>query len=73
MDQFMVDVTDIPGAAAGDEAVIVGTQGGESITWEEVASHANTINYEIMCALAARVRRVYLRGGRVVETTTLLG
>lgn len=73
MDQFMVDVTDIPGAAAGDEAVIIGIQGGEAITWEEVGAQASTINYEIMCALAARVPRVYLRGGRVVETTTLLG
>jgi len=73
MDQFMVDVTDIPGAAAGDEAVIIGAQGIETITWEEVGAQAGTINYEIMCALAARVPRVYLRGGQVVETTTLLG
>ncbi|MSQ09733.1 MAG: alanine racemase [Dehalococcoidia bacterium] len=73
MDQFMVDVTDIPGATAGDEAVIVGTQGSQAITWEEVGAQASTINYEIVCALAARVPRVYLRGGQVVETTTLLG
>lgn len=73
MDQFMVDVTDIPGAAVGDEVVIVGRQGDATITWEEVAAQASTIHYEVMCALSARVPRVYLRGGREVERTTLLG
>lgn len=73
MDQFMVDVTDIPGAAAGDEAVIIGRQGQAEVTFEEVARLAGTINYEVMCAISARVPRIYLRNGQEVERTTLLG
>jgi alanine racemase len=72
MDQHMVDVTDIPGAAAGDEAVILGRQGDAAITAEEIAGLAGTINYEVLCAVAARVPRHYLRGGRVATRTSLL-
>jgi len=72
MDQHMVDVTDIPDAAAGDEAVILGRQGGEAITAEEIAGLAGTINYEVLCAVAARVPRHYLRGGRMTARTSLL-
>lgn len=61
MDLIMVDVTDVPGVQAGDEAVIIGSQGSEAITAEEVAEKAGTISYEIFCRLSARVPRVYIR------------
>mgnify|MGYP006276427303 CR=1 FL=1 len=73
MDQFMVDVTDIPGAAAGDEAVLFGRQGDAVLPVEEWAAHAHTINYEVVCAIAARVPRIYLRNGQEAFRTTLLG
>lgn len=57
MDQIMVDVTDIPGACVGDEAVLMGAQGGERITPKELADIAGTIPYEIMLGAHARVRR----------------
>lgn len=60
MDLLTVDVTDVPGAALGDEAVVVGRQGHEEIRLEELAALAGTIPYEIMCGLSLRVRRVYL-------------
>jgi len=60
MDMTMVDVTDIQDVEAGDEVVIIGKQGDECILAEEVAAWADTINYEIYCALSHRVRRVYL-------------
>lgn len=72
MDSHMVDVTDIPDVALHDEAVIIGRQGEAEITAEEIAALAGTINYEILCGITARVPRAYLRGGEVVERTTLV-
>ncbi len=60
MDQCVADVSDIPGAAIGDEAVLLGCQGGECITAEELALWAGTISYEILLSVSERVPRVYL-------------
>ena len=59
MDQFMVDVTDIPGAQAGDEVVLLGAQGEDCIDAEEMAAWLGTISYEVLCSPSARVPRVY--------------
>jgi alanine racemase len=59
MDMTMVDITDIPKATVGDEVVLIGSQGDEIITAEELAIWADTINYEIFCGLSARVPRYY--------------
>lgn len=61
MDLMMADVTDVAGVKAGDEAVLIGSQGDETITAEEVAARAGTISYEIFCRVSARVPRVYTR------------
>ena len=58
MDQTMVDVTDIMRVDAGDEAVLIGTQGRESITAADLAQCTGTIAYEVLCDIAARVPRV---------------
>jgi alanine racemase len=58
MNMCMVDVTDIPGAAAGDEAVLLGAQGEERITAEEIAGLLDTINYEFVTRIGASVPRV---------------
>jgi alanine racemase len=60
MDMTMVDVTALPEVRAGDEAVLIGRQGDEEITADEVAALAGTISYEILCRLGPRVPRVYL-------------
>ena len=65
MDQFMVDVTHIPGVCAGDVVTIFGTDGSETITADEVADKAQTIGYELVCGIAPRVPRVYLKNGEV--------
>ena len=62
MDQFVVDVTNIPDVQLDDEVVLVGAQGHERIQAEEVASLAGTINYEITTSLLPRVTRIYIRG-----------
>ena len=59
MDQMMVDVTDVPGVAVGDEAVLIGRQGSEQITADDLAEKADTISYEILLSISDRVPRVY--------------
>ena len=67
MDQITVDASEV-GAREGDDVVLIGAQGGEMITAEEVAELAGTINYEVTTALLPRLPRVFVRGGEVVET-----
>jgi len=59
MDQFMVDVTDIDNVCPLDEVVIIGTQGNETITAEEVGDISGRFNYELVCDISKRVPRVY--------------
>jgi alanine racemase len=58
MDQAVVDVTEIPGVKAGDEIVILGAQGGETITAFDHAAATGTIPWEVYTRIAARVPRV---------------
>ena len=61
MDMCMVDVTDVPGVKIGDEVTIFGTQDGAELPLEELAEKAGTITYELLCAVAPRVPRVYVK------------
>mgnify|MGYP000775844342 CR=1 FL=1 len=72
MDQMMVDVTDIPGVQAGDTVTLIGTDGDETISMEEIAAAAGSFNYEFACGISRRVPRVYLRGGQAVHTVHYL-
>ena len=63
----MVDVTDIPGVQAGDTVTLIGTDGDETISMEEIAAAAGSFNYEFACGISRRVPRVYLRGGKAVH------
>lgn len=58
MDQCMLDVTHIPGVRQGDEVVLIGAQGDERLTVEEIAARLGTIPYEVVSAILARVPRV---------------
>jgi alanine racemase len=59
MDLTMVDVTDIAGVQPGDEVVLLGRQGDQEITADELAGWTNTISYEILTSISARVPRIY--------------
>ncbi len=59
MDQTMIDVTGIPAAAVGDDVVLIGEQGSDRITADDIAAHAGTIAYEVLCAIGQRVPRVW--------------
>ena len=66
MDQFMVDVSHIPEAAAGDRVVLLGRDGGEYMGAEELGEISGRFHYELVCDLGARVPRVYTEEGRIV-------
>ena len=70
MDQMMVDVTDIPEAAAGDVAVVFGDGTAHSVC--EIAAAEGTINYEVLCDIGRRVQRVYVDGGAEVDVVNYL-
>lgn len=58
MDFFMVDVTDVPGVKPEDEVTLLGADGRERITAEDLASLAGTISYEILARINPLVPRV---------------
>jgi alanine racemase len=59
MDQLMIQLDTVPNAQIGDEVVIIGKQGKEQITPQDIAKRWGTVNYEVICGLNARVPRVY--------------
>lgn len=61
MDQFMIDLTDVPDPKLGDEVIIMGRSGNLSITAEDIADATDTINYEILCAFGQRLPKVYVK------------
>ncbi len=73
MDQFMVDVTDIPEAAEGDIVTLVGTDGAETITMEGIGELSGRFNYEFACDLGKRIPRVYKKGGKAVQAKDYFG
>lgn len=72
MDQFVVDVTDIPGVRANDTVVLMGKDGKEEISAECIGAAANSFNYEQVCDISRRVERVYLRNGKEAERRNYL-
>ncbi len=58
MDQTMVDVTDIPDAQMGDTAILLGSDGAETLTADDMAALTGTIGYEIVCDISERVPRI---------------
>lgn len=61
MDLTLIDVTEIPGVKVGDEVVLLGRQGTEEITAEEIAEKIGTVSYEVFCSVGKRVPRVYIK------------
>ncbi len=65
MDLITVDVTDLPSVAPGEEVTLLGRDGAEEISAEELAAKLGTISYEVLCDVGARVPRVYRDGQRM--------
>lgn len=60
MDQMMVDITDIPNVKLEDTATLIGRDGDEFISIEELSNKAGSFNYEMSCGIGKRVKRIYL-------------
>lgn len=67
MDQFMVDVTGIDNVNQGDTVTLIGKDGNECITVEEVAELAYSFNYELICNIGKRIPRIYYSQGKITE------
>lgn len=65
MDQMVADVSALPKVKPGDTVTLIGRDGDDAITADELAAWEHTINYEVVCALSKRVPRVYLKGGKI--------
>ena len=72
MDQTMADVTGIKNIKIGDEVILFGTDGNNTITVDSVAQLAGTISYEVLSVVGKRVPRVYIKDGRVVKVLNYL-
>lgn len=68
MDQFMVDVTELGEVKTGDDVILVGTDGTERISVEELADQSGSFNYEFVCDIGKRIPRVYFRKGKKAGT-----
>lgn len=66
MDMCMVDLSNAPEAKVGDIVTVFGCDGDEEITADELAGKADTISYEMLCAVSPRVPRVYIKDGAVI-------
>ncbi|MDD3369249.1 MAG: alanine racemase [Lachnospiraceae bacterium] len=67
MDQFMVDVTDLPGIKLGDLVTLIGKDGEDCITMEELGDLSGRFNYELACCIGRRVPRLYIKNGKIVD------
>ena len=67
MDQFMVDVTDIPEAKEGDRVTLIGKEGKEQISVEMLSAISGRFPYELICDLGKRIPRVFKRNGEIVS------
>ena len=67
MDQFMVDVSHLPDVQIADEVTLVGTDGNETITIEDVSDKNARFNYEFCCLITPRVPRIYIKDGKIIE------
>ncbi len=67
MDQFMIDASHMPDIKIGDEVTLIGTDGNETITVEDISNPDYRFNYEFCCLITPRVQRIYIKDGKVME------
>ncbi len=66
MDQFMIDVTNVPNVNVGDEITLMGVDGNEVITVEDLSDPEYRFNYEFCCLINKRVPRIYVKNGKTI-------
>ena len=66
MDQSLLDVTGIDGVDENSVVTVIGRDGGEMVSVDEISELSGTINYEIVCLIGKRVPRIYHSGGKLI-------
>ena len=66
MDQMMIDVTEIPKVKRGDTVTLMGRDGEERITAEEIGTLSHSFHYEMVCNVGKRIPRVYYKEGEAI-------
>ncbi|MBR7085101.1 MAG: alanine racemase, partial [Oscillospiraceae bacterium] len=72
MDQTMIDVTDVPDVKAGTVVTLIGSDGQEQITADDLAGMYGTIGYETVCDISKRVPRIFLQDGKMIHEDSLI-
>ena len=72
MDQFMIDITDIPNVKLETPVTLIGRDGDEYLSMEEVSEQAYSFNYELPCRISRRVTRMYVKDGKEVKSVNYL-
>ena len=67
MDQFMIDVTNIPDVKIGDEVILLGENNSLKYNADDMAEKLGTINYEVTCMLKSRLPRVYIKNKHIIN------
>ena len=67
MDQFMIDITNIPDVKIGDEVILLGEKNGLKYNADDMAKKLDTINYEVTCMLKSRLPRVYIKDTHIIN------
>ena len=71
MDQFMIDVSDIPKVKENTEIILIGSHSGKSVSADELAQIEDVINYQVLCNIGKRVPRVYIKDGQPIKLVNL--
>ncbi|WP_110942930.1 alanine racemase [Inediibacterium massiliense] len=73
MDQCMIDVSSIEDIQVGEQVILIGSDGKNTILADDLANQLGTINYEIVCMLGRRIPRVYIKNNEVIKIKDYLG
>ena len=72
MDQTMIDITDVPDAAIGSVVTLIGKDGNDCITADDLAGIYGTIGYEVVCGISKRIPRIFMQDGKVIHEDSLI-
>ena len=72
MDQTMIDVTGVPDASVGEVVTLIGTDGNDCITADELAGIYGTIGYEVVCGISKRIPRIFMQDGKIMHEDSLI-
>ena len=72
MDQTMIDITDVPDVSVGEVVTLIGTDGNDCITADELAGIYGTIGYEVVCGISKRIPRIFMQDGKIMHEDSLI-